>query len=1187
MLIMAFVLSSVTPASAAPSTTLTGNVWVDAQAGNDANNGLSATSAFRTIQAAARVAGAGATVHILPGVYRESVVPAYDGGASAPITYVSQNGPGTVKIRGSAASSSLSWTRLASNTIGLPSGVNPGNIYYANLSSWGLREPPRFVVQLDAQGNVTSRFMPAREPDALVRTDWKSSEFWWMANGGSAVASCDPVTNANHNCDVSSRSFTKLTDTTSDSAPSGIEPGNLTTLRNLTGATLVAMDARHGHYVYHSLITAHDVAAGRVTVGDSLDEDGVGGLGWGSKYYVENHPALLDQPGEWWFNVATGNLYIWAPNGSSPSQLSIEISRLSTGFNLTNRSYIALDGLTIEFYNGKAYTISNSNSRYKAFGDAIRNSTIRYASMGIVLYQYMDSQTPPTYAVDGFVLEGSEVGYMDTSAISATYWWPSAPSPTYFNHSGVRNTVIRNNNLHDLGFNSEERSAVGVRFDFPDRLQFTGNQVQAVAHLGVYLYQSLIQSSRQWGFSPSEIKIGNILVADNLIDKACMQGSDCGALKLGGRSRPTTHVFRDVLITGNVLRNTYGWSSVSILRGGNLIGDGNGFYLDYASGVHLYRNIIYNNTGAGVKLSCLWRDGDGLFYNNVVANNFKFGFKMTAGETCDNHNGSVNTQLVDNVLINNEGFAFRLESSYNTANFGNLVIDRNLYFQNGWNSDAGWGNPANLQLYQGSGSGQYFHTLGEIQSGTPWENNGVEGDPAFASYNPADHNRYDGSWPDFHLTADSSLAIDHGTATLPGTLATLLASYNLADAPAGSAFDIGRYESQVSAVVTAQVHINGTPVGNYELPAGSSAPHAYPGLQSGPVQVHSSRAVLASERGTFGPYNTFNEVMGYPNNQLTTHYWFPWYDNVHMITWVLVGNPSATQTATVTIKIAGSTVYTASIPPLGNVTPTFSGVENGPVEVLSNINVFASQRVLMGYPDGAQSFDEVLGYPHAQLTTHYWFTWYDDKDMSTDIMIGNPSASATASVTIKIAGATRGTYSVAPLRTLRLTYAGVQNGPVEVIANRNVFASERGMFGPAGTETFNEVIGFPHDQLTNNYWFPWYDNANMITWVLVGNPSSSSTANVTIKIAGQTVGIYAIPPYGNVTPTFAGEPNGPVQVISNINVFTSERALKGYPGTGASFNEILGIANGKLTTDYWFTWYDNKDMSTDILLGRP
>ena len=72
------------------------DLWVDAAHGNDANAGLSSATAYRTMQRAADFAGPGTTVHILPGVYRESVWPAQDGSAAEGVTYRAENGPGTV-----------------------------------------------------------------------------------------------------------------------------------------------------------------------------------------------------------------------------------------------------------------------------------------------------------------------------------------------------------------------------------------------------------------------------------------------------------------------------------------------------------------------------------------------------------------------------------------------------------------------------------------------------------------------------------------------------------------------------------------------------------------------------------------------------------------------------------------------------------------------------------------------------------------------------------------------------------------------------------------------------------------------------------------------------------------------------------------------------------------------------------
>ena len=57
--------------------------------------------------------------------------------------------------------------------------------------------------------------------------------------------------------------------------------------------------------------------------------------------------------------------------------------------------------------------------------------------------------------------------------------------------------------------------------------------------------------------TPAEIKAGEILVKDNVFEHACELTSDCGGLKFWG-DPPDGHVYRDVLITGNIFR-TGGW----------------------------------------------------------------------------------------------------------------------------------------------------------------------------------------------------------------------------------------------------------------------------------------------------------------------------------------------------------------------------------------------------------------------------------------------------------------------------------------------------------------------------------------------------------------------------------------------------------------------------------------------------
>jgi len=743
------------------------DLWVDADNGDDDNDGLTLGTAFRTIQRAADLAGPGTTVHILPGVYRETIHPALNGSAAEQVLYRAENGPGTAVIRGSEPSTDLDWTQLTANTISLPPGVDPTSIYYADLSSWELDGPPRFVVELDGSDEVITRLPLAREPDWQVATEWKHHEFWWAADGGSTPAACDPVTNSDPNCDLPQRSMTQLTDHTNDAEPVGVEPGNLTTLGDLNGATLVAIDTLQGHYAYRRTITAHDIDGGRVTV-DRLCEHDSGsnnpGLGWGSKYYVEGVPYLLDTPGEWWYDEASGRLYLWPRTAGDPATMNIEISKRDDGFSLRNRSYTTLDGLTIELLDGSAVRLANWET-HRAYGDALRNLTLRYANWGVYLEQSVRADAPAGNVIDGFTLEDSEIAHMDTLAIRLIDWWENSADPDSFTRSGIRNTTIRDNELHHLGFRTDGDNAIGASFSFANKLRFEGNHVHHVAHNGVQFSRSVIQSPQEYGFDREEVKTGEILIKDNVFEKACQLTTDCGGLKIWG-SPPDNHVFRDVLVTGNVFRDTFGWTYVSEKRGrwtGGASSEvrgmgGFGLYVDMASGVHAYRNVAYNNAYTGYTFSGVWRDGPMIYVNNVAANSL-YG-RATGGASFDTH-GSVDTRVLNNIVVNNEGFGMAI--NYAEGRTQNMAVDYNLYHNNGWGDMWHAGPMVVRQMSsEGSLSWEPWQTLAEVQANTPWEDHGVAGDPAFWDYDVGDHDLHDGSWPDFHLTPASSDAIDGG-----------------------------------------------------------------------------------------------------------------------------------------------------------------------------------------------------------------------------------------------------------------------------------------------------------------------------------------------------------------------------------------------------------------------------------------
>jgi uncharacterized protein YxjI len=350
-------------------------------------------------------------------------------------------------------------------------------------------------------------------------------------------------------------------------------------------------------------------------------------------------------------------------------------------------------------------------------------------------------------------------------------------------------------------------------------------------------------------------------------------------------------------------------------------------------------------------------------------------------------------------------------------------------------------------------------------------------------------------------------------------------------------------------------------------------------INSGPVRVVSSDGVtpiFASQRAIFG--SSFNSIVGYPGDQLTTDYWFTSYDDVGMTTFLVIGNPHPVLTAEVDVFIGEAFKGHYSIAPGARVFPRY-GINGGPVHVVStnNVPIFTSERTRFG-----NSFNEVMGYPGDQLATEFWFTSYDDVGMITYLVVGNPSTSQTAQVDVYIGGVKRNAtpYQIAPGQRIFPRF-GINAGPVRVVSTNgvNVFASERTRFG----NTFNEVMGYPGNQVHNEFWFTSYDDTGMITFLVVGNPHPTLTAEVEVYIAGIFKGHYSIAPGQRVFPRF-GINSGPVRVLSTngVDVFASERSRY-----LSSFNEILGIAGNRLTTDYWFTSYDNIGMTTSVVIGTP
>jgi Zn-dependent metalloprotease len=276
----------------------------------------------------------------------------------------------------------------------------------------------------------------------------------------------------------------------------------------------------------------------------------------------------------------------------------------------------------------------------------------------------------------------------------------------------------------------------------------------------------------------------------------------------------------------------------------------------------------------------------------------------------------------------------------------------------------------------------------------------------------------------------------------------------------------------------------------------------------------------------------------------------------------------------------------------GSSTRASYALDNGPVFVNSpsGAPIIASQRVAYNNGTAWTDFSEVMGLPSNQATTGYWFPWYNNIDLNTQIRFANLGATAT-NIWITIGGVVQPPIPLAAGQSTRVSYP-INNGPVKVESSMgNIVASMRVAYndGTAWT-SFSEVLGLPANRATTAYWFPWYNNTTLNTQIRFANIGSTAT-NIWITIGGV---VQAPIPLAAGQSTRVSYPinNGPVKVESSMgNIIASMRVAYNDGTAWTSFSEVLGLPANQATTTYWFPWYNNLTLDTQIrfanLSGSP
>jgi hypothetical protein len=333
-------------------------------------------------------------------------------------------------------------------------------------------------------------------------------------------------------------------------------------------------------------------------------------------------------------------------------------------------------------------------------------------------------------------------------------------------------------------------------------------------------------------------------------------------------------------------------------------------------------------------------------------------------------------------------------------------------------------------------------------------------------------------------------------------------------------------------------------------------------------------------------------MLGLPSGQVDTISWLPWYNNVDLDTQLRFANVTD-QTAIVHVYVGGDEMTGSpfTLLPGASARKSFPGVNAGPVQIVSNQNIVAAERLIYKVNGVNTSFTETMAVPNQQLDTTYWLPWYNNKDLDTQLRFANVSE-ATAQVHVYIGGdEMQGSpFALQPGESTRKSFPGINSGPVEIVSDQNIVAAERLIYKVNNVATsFTEMMALPNNTLDTTYWLPWYNNKDLDTQLRFANVHDTQTATVHVYVGGVEMqgSPFTLLPGASTRKSFPDINSGPVQIVSDVPIVAAERLIYKVNNVATSFSEMMALPESQLDTTYWLPWYNNLDLDTQLRFGIP
>jgi parallel beta-helix repeat protein len=332
-------------------------------------------------------------------------------------------------------------------------------------------------------------------------------------------------------------------------------------------------------------------------------------------FFLMNKLEFLTKPGEWYYDSETQMIYLWTPNGDSPSDYLVTASIYEDGIALYNSQYVIIENFDLREQDFNGINLQNN------FFVTIKNNKISYAD-GYGIY----AEGGENYVISDNQVSNSNGGGLNLKVKNSV-----------ISDNFIQNTAV----FHEIGLKGTIASNGGSGAE----ISGDGNIIE---------YNSINNSNYNGLFYR-----GASVIRFNYIKNSCLFKDDGGAIYTN-TSGSKGYIHNNIIL--NSIGNPEGYIADRGLA--------EGIYIDrIAQHVVVENNTIINTTDAGIKLHEIG--------NVKVVNNTIYGARY--GIYCHRFTGEVSVVKDNNIFLTSDKDDYEPRQLFVRLGTYNIEFNRNRY----------------------------------------------------------------------------------------------------------------------------------------------------------------------------------------------------------------------------------------------------------------------------------------------------------------------------------------------------------------------------------------------------------------------------------------------------------------------------------------------------------------------------